>query len=128
MKKLLVYITPIFLLISCQKADHINFNKDYIEVDYQTQEIILKTDENIGGIGFILSESDTEGWNEDVDENYWICTGDWFTITLDKSRLRQVVVAIQENKTDKDRKVVIRANRDIGSDTATIVQKAKPME
>ena len=106
----------------------IYFRRNYVEVDYHAQEVILTTDANITGIGFILSESDTEEWSEHIDENYFIAKGDWFTITVDRSQRRRVSVVLQENETDKDRKVVVLADRFAGADMATVVQKAKPTE
>ena len=128
MKNLLAYIISVFLLISCEPVDMIYFRRNYVEVDYHAQEVILTTDANITGIGFILSESDTEEWSEHIDENYFIAKGDWFTITVDRSQRRRVSVVLQENETDKDRKVVVLADRFAGADMATVVQKAKPTE
>lgn len=128
MKNLLAYIISVFLLISCEPVDMIYFRRNYVEVDYHAQEVILTTDENINMVGIMLAESDTEEWSEHIDKDYWICKGDWFTITLDKSQPRRVSVTLQENKTDKNRKVVVHVNRFIGADMATVVQKAKPTE
>lgn len=116
------------MLVSCDVEDAIYFKKNYVEVDYQAQEVILTTDANITGVGFILAESDSEEWSEYIDENYFIATGDWFTITVDRSQRRRVSVTMQENETGKDRKVVVVANRFGCGDPATIVQKAKPTE
>lgn len=129
MKKFLWGLMSIFMLISCNdKDDFIEFEKDYLEVDYHAQKVILKTDNIIIGVAFDLSESDTEEWDESFTGNCWICTGDWFSIVLKGTASRRIEVNIQENTTDQDRKVVVWVHRDIGSDTATIIQKAKPTE
>ena len=109
----------------------IYFKEKYVEVDYQAQEVILTTDENITGVSFDASETDTEKRNEFEiikDEFFFIIKCDWFTITVDRSQPRRVSVVLQDNVTDKDRKVVVYVQRFAGSDFATIVQKAKPAE
>lgn len=131
MKNLLVYLLSFLLLLSCEPVDMIYFKEKYVEVDYQAQEVILTTDENITGVGFEASQTDTEKRNEYEyikDEFFFICKCDWFTITVDRSQPRRVSVVLQENVTDKDRKVVVFVHRFAGSDLATIVQKAKPAE
>ena len=128
MKTLLAYIIPIFWLISCEPADHIHFLDNNIEVDCHAHEVILTTDEDVNMVGIMLAESDTDEFSEYKDQDCWICKGDWFTITLDKSLPRQVSVTLLENQTDKDRKVVVHINKFIGADMATVVQKAKVAE
>ncbi len=131
MKNLLVYLLSFLLLLSCEPVDMIYFKEKYVEVDYQAQEVILTTDENITGVSFDASETDTEKRNEFEiikDEFFFIIKCDWFTITVDRSQPRRVSVVLQENVTDKDRKVVVYVQRFAGSDFATIVQKAKPAE
>ena len=131
MKNLLVYLLSFLLLLSCEPVDMIYFKEKYVEVDYQAQEVILTTDENITGVSFGASQTDTEKRNEFEiikDEFFFIIKCDWFTITVDRSQPRRVSVVLQENVTDKDRKVVVYVQRFAGSDFATIVQKAKPAE
>jgi hypothetical protein len=131
MKNLLVYLLSFLLLLSCEPVDMIYFKEKYVEVDYQAQEVILTTDENITGVSFDASETDIEKRDEYEcikDEFFFITKCDWFTITVDRSQPRRVSVVLQENVTDKDRKVVVYVQRFAGSDFATIVQKAKPAE
>ena len=129
MRNLLAYIISAFLLISCEPVDLIYFKKNYVEVDHQAQEVILTTDADIGLVGVVYSETDSEKNNEQTnDENYWIVKGDWFTITVDRSQRRRVSVVLQENETNKDRKVVVFASSYTTTDYATVVQKAKPTE
>ena len=109
----------------------IYFKEKYVEVDYQAQEVILTTDENITGVSFDASATDIEKRDEFEiikDEFFFITKCEWFTITVDRSQPRRVSVVLQENVTDKDRKVVVYVQRFAGSDFATIVQKAKPAE
>ena len=130
MRNLFAYIISVFLFISCEPVDMIYFKKHYVEVDYQAQEVILTTDADItNNVGYVFSETDTEKPGEKIfDKNYWIVKGDWFTITLNKSQPRRVLVTLQENTTDMDRKVVVSVGRFAGGDYATIVQKAKTVE
>ena len=129
MRNLFAYIISVFLFISCEPVDMIYFKKHYIEVDYQAQEVILTTDADITDVGYVFSETDTEKPAERIyDKNYWIAKGDWFTIMVDTSQRRRVLVTLQENTTDIDRKVVVAVDRFAGSDNATIVQKAKLAE
>ena len=118
------------MFISCEPVDMINFKKHYVEVDYQAQEVILTTDADITtSVGYVFSETDTEKPAERIfDKNYWIAKGDWFTIMVDTSQPRRVLVTLQENTTDVDRKVVVSVQRFAGGDDATIVQKAKLAE
>ncbi len=64
MKNLLVYLLSFLSLLSCEPVDMIYFKEKYVEVDYQAQEVILTTDENITGVSFGASETDTEKRNE----------------------------------------------------------------
>ena len=129
MRNLFAYIISVFLFISCELPEPIYF-LNHIEVDYQAQEVILTTDADItNNVGYVFSETDTEKPGEKIfDKNYWIVKGDWFTITVNKSQPRRVLVTLQENTTDIDRKVVVFATSFLAKDYATIVQKAKLAE
>ena len=129
MKNLFITTLATILLISCEDVYHIELNKHYIEVDYQAQEIILKTDENIGSAIYDLAHSDTELGEEFVIGNITHCKGGWFTIMLDRSKPRQVTISVEENQIGKDRKITLYVKNGYGGDdSATIVQKAKPTE
>lgn len=130
MRNLFAYIISVFLSISCEPVDMIYFKKHYVEVDYQAQEVILTTDADATSIAYDFPTTDTEKQQpeEIFEENCWIVKGDWFTITLNKSQPRRVLVTLQENTTDMDRKVVVSVGRFAGGDYATIVQKAKLAE
>lgn len=59
MRNLLSYIFLVFLLVSCEPADRIYFQNNYVEADYHAQEVILTTDADINMIGIMRAESDT---------------------------------------------------------------------
>ena len=129
MNKFFIYIFTICALISCQKSDEIKFNIDYFEIDYQAQEVILKTDKNIWMATYDVAKSDTEFVDHYTEKGVSYSVGEWFVVIHKHSSHRQAVVSVEENQTDKDRKVVIWVNDvDDNIDYATIVQKAKPTE
>jgi hypothetical protein len=129
MNKCFIYIFTICALISCQKIDEIKFNIDYFEIDYQAQEVILKTDKNIWMATYDVASSDTEFVDHYTENGISYSVGEWFVVIHKHSNHRQAVVSVEENQTDKDRKVVIWVNDvDDNIDYATIVQKAKPTE
>lgn len=117
------------LITSCKGDRFIEFSKDYIEVDYQSQNLTLKTDNPIANIGIVVSETDSGPGESYSEDNILYRKGDWFVVQLDKTKPTTVSVSLQENETVKDRKVVIFVhNSEVGSDSATIIQKAKPTE
>ena len=128
MNRIFIYLVCTIFFTSCFKDEIVEFEKDYIEVNYQAQKVILKANNDIYGVAFVLSESDSETSNSDINNGVWTCTGDWFSIVLKGTASRRVEVNIQENTSGKDRKVTIVAHRDVGGDTAIITQKAKPTE
>lgn len=129
MKNLFFGALCLLLITSCKDDRFIEFSKDYIEVDYQSQNLTLKTDNPISNIGIVVSETDSEPGESYSENNILYRKGDWFVVQLDKTKPTTVSVSLQENETVKDRKVVIFVhNGEVGSDSATIIQKAKPME
>ena len=128
MKNLFITILVAILLISCEDIN-IELNKHYIEVDYQAQEVILKTDKNIWMATYDVASSDTEFVDHYTENDISYSVGEWFVVIHEHTKPRQIIITLQENQTDKERKVAIHVtNGDGGSDSATIIQKAKPTE
>ncbi len=128
MKKYLTSWILGLLMTSCCIADDIELNKNFIEVDYQAQTVIIKANADILSIRANRIDTDTEEYNIDSNEYYDIITGDWFSATLDITSPRQIAVVMQKNLTGHERRVKIYANRLVGQDVAIILQNPKPTE
>ena len=128
MKNLFFGALCMLLIASCEDRYNIEFDKNLLEVDYQAQEIILSTNEDISMVTYNIANSDTELGQHYTEDGIMYSIGDWFVISLNMSNPRHINISVQENLTDKDRHIEVCVSRDAGSDSALIIQKAKPTE
>jgi hypothetical protein len=128
MKRIFFLFIVIIFFASCEDRYNIEFDKNLLEVDYQAQEIILSTNEDISMVTYNIANSDTELGQHYTEDGIMYSIGDWFVISLNMSNPRHINISVQENLTDKDRHIEVCVSRDAGSDSALIIQKAKPTE
>ena len=120
------FVTSLF--ISCRDDDSIILIDKYVEVDYRAQDVVIFADEDIDKVTYDVAHSDTELGDHYIDGHFKYSKGDWFVLIFDTHNPRQVVVSMHENQTGNDRQVEVYITRNAGSDSAIVVQKAKPTE
>ena len=132
MKKFFYSIVLCIMCASCDIEDPIKLDRHLIEVDYQAQDVIINADEKILTMLYDYSESDVDHSNNNAnlreyrDGSIKYIECEWFKMALDASDPYHICISLDENRSNKDRKVKIRVSRRIGTDEALIVQKRKP--
>ncbi len=132
MKRFFYYIVLCIMGASCDIKDPIKLERHLIEVDYQAQDVIINADEKIDMMLYDYSESDVDHSNNNANlKEYWngsikYMECEWFKMALNASDPYHICISLDENQSNKDRKVKIQVSRRIGTDEALIVQKRKP--
>ncbi len=129
MKKLLILTILTSFLIGCTEKELMAFDQRLlIDIDYQSQEVNLTTNNAIYHFGFVYTKSDSETMEVSYDKDIKICKGDWFAIIFTKSNRHRLTVKVEENLTENDRCVKVYARDNDFEDYITIHQKSKPAE
>ena len=119
MKKVLIIIILFTVIMSCESI-LVELDRNYIEVDYNKQEIVINANRSLSKI--------SSNYHDEIitlmDGTYSVSL-EWFKAKLDKHR-RYFTVYLEENDSEDDRTVEIYGYYKGGSDFVKIVQKAKP--